>query len=183
MESLRQIASAVVRGARAGVQKEINQSGSQTEIARAHLKEAVAGLDVALAQLVEALKLAVEDGVSRAQAVSNENLKQVRSDLKRLEAMFLLVLQREAGRVKDAAGEILHDLVAYTRTHGSAVGAQMKEPLSTVARELGATGSTQARAGLHLAQATSDVLRQVAAGMLAGLADHVTSRRSQGKGD
>ena len=42
---------------------------------------------------------------------------------------------------------------------------------------------TQVGAGLHLAQATSDLLRQIAADVLTGLADHVKPGHSQGKGD
>jgi hypothetical protein len=60
IKSLRQTASAVLRGARAGVQKELQHSSAQTGIARDHLKQAVTGLDVALAQFAEAAKLAVE---------------------------------------------------------------------------------------------------------------------------
>lgn len=54
IESLRQIASAVLNGARAGAQKELHQSAAQNEITRERLKQAVSGLDAALAQFAEA---------------------------------------------------------------------------------------------------------------------------------
>jgi hypothetical protein len=44
-------------------------------------------------------------------------------------------------------------------------------------------GRTQAVTGLHLAQATSDLLRQIAAGVLTGVADHAMPGHPQGKGD
>ena len=55
IESVRETAGAVLRGARAGVQKELQHSSAQTSVARERLKQAVAGLDVALAQLKPAL--------------------------------------------------------------------------------------------------------------------------------
>jgi hypothetical protein len=52
-----------------------------------------------------------------------------------------------------------------------------------IVRQLDAAGRTQAVTGLHLAQATSDLLRQIAAGVLTGVADHVMPGHPQGKGD
>jgi hypothetical protein len=97
--------------------------------------------------------------------------------------MFLETLQNSATSAKDAAGEILHGLAAHSRTHGSAVGTQMKETLTVIARELGTAGRAQVGVGLHLAKNTSDLLRQIAAGMLNGLADHVKPSRSNDKGE
>lgn len=173
IESLRQIAASVLRGARAAVQKELNLSAAQTGTARTQLKQAVAGLDGALAQVASATRLAVEEAAGRAQKFSGEDLARARTDLESLEAMLLETLQTSASSAKDAAGEILHDLTAHTRTQGSAVGAQIKDTLAVITHQLGAAGRTQAVAGLHLAHATSDLLRQIAAGVLTGVAEHV----------
>ncbi len=179
IESLRKIAGAVLRGAKAGAQQQLDQSASQTETARAQLKQAVAGLDAALAQLAEASKLAVEEASSRAHQYSSEDLTHTLSELGKLEAMFLETLQTSAGSTRDAASDILHDLAAHTRTHGSAVGSQLKETLSVITHQLSLAGRTQVVAGLHLAQATSDLLRQITAGVLTGIADHVRPERSK----
>ena len=181
IESLRQIAGAALRGARAGAQKELHQTVAQTETARTQLKQAVAGLDVALAQFAGASRLAVEEATARAQKFSSEDLTRARTDLEALEAMFLDTLQTSASSARDAAGDILHDLAAHSRTHGSAVGTQIKESLAVITHQLGAAGRTQVVAGLHLAQATSDLLRQIASGVLTGLADHVKPDHSKDK--
>lgn len=183
IESVRQTAAAVLRGAKAGVQKELQQSSEQSSIARDHLRQAVAGLDTALAQFSEASKLALEEAAGRAQTFSSDDLARARSDLESLEAMFLETLQSAASATQDVAGETLHDLAAHARVHGSAVGAQLKETLVVMTHQLGATGRTQVGAGLHLAQATTVLLRQIAAGMLTGLADHVKPGHPQGKED
>lgn len=181
IESLRQIAHAVLRGARSGVQKELNLSAAQTQTARTQLKQAVAGLDMALAQFSGASRLAIEEATSRAQHFSSEDLARARADLESLEAMFLETLQTSAASARDAAGEILHDLAAHSRSHGTHVGTQIRETLSVITHQLGAAGQAQAVAGLHLAQATTDLLRQIAAGVLTGVADHVKPKYAEPK--
>ena len=173
IESLQKISASVLRGARAAVQKELNLSSAQASTARAQLKQAVAGLDGALAQIVSAAKLALEEAAGRAQEFSSDDLANARADLQNIETMFLETLQTSASSAKDVAGEILHDIVAHSRTQGSAVGAQLKETLSVITHQIKATGRTQAVAGLHFAQATSDLLRKITAGVLTGVAEHI----------
>ncbi len=173
IESLQKISASVLRGARAAVQKELNLSSAQLDTARTQLKQAVAGLDGALAQVASAAKLAVEEAAGRAQKFSSEDLAHARENLENIETMFLETLQTSASSAKDAAGEILRDIVAHSCTHGSAVGTQLKETLSIITHQLTAAGKTQAVAGLHFAQATSDLLRQIAAGVLTGVAEHI----------
>ena len=173
IESLRQITRAVLSGAQAGAQRGLQHSAEQTNITRVHLKRAVAGLDAALAQLAEASKLALEEATTRAPAFSRENLTRARSDLESLEAMFLETMQVSASIVKDVAQEILYDLVMHTRIHGSAVGRQLRKTLPVITQQLDAPERAQIVAGLHMAQATSDLLRQIAPGVLTGLVVHV----------
>ena len=182
IQSVRQTAEAVLRGAQAAVQKELQLSSAQTHVAREHLKQAVTGLDIALAQFAEAAKLTVEEAAGRAKKYSSEDLKRARADLENLEKMFLETLQNSAKAAKSAAGEILHDLASHTRTHGTAVGVQLKETLSVFARHIGAAGRAQVGAGLHLAKNTSDFVRQIAAGVLNGLADHLQPGHTKDKG-
>ncbi|MCX7194291.1 MAG: hypothetical protein NTY60_11855 [Proteobacteria bacterium] len=179
IESLRQIAASVLRGARAAVKRELNLSAAQTETARAQLKQAVTGLDVALAQFSGVTRLAIEEATSRAQQFSGEDLARARTDLESLEAMFLETLQTSASSARDAAGEILHSLADHSRTHGTHIGAQIKESLAVITHQLASAGRAQAVAGLHLAQATTDLMRQIAAGVLTGVADHVQPDRSK----
>jgi hypothetical protein len=172
----------VLRGAHAAVHKELKHSSAQTNIARDHLRQAVSGLDIALAQFAEAAKLSVEEAAGRAQKYSSEDLKRARADLENLEKMFVDTLHTSASAAKDAAGEILHGLAAHVRTHGSAVGTQLKDTLPVFASHIGAAGRAQAGAGLHLAKNTSDLMRQIAAGLLTGLAEHVQPGPAKDKG-
>jgi len=173
IKSVRKTADAVLRGAKAGVQKDLERSSAQAGLARERLKQAVSGLDVALAQFAEAAKLTVQEAAGKAQKYSSDDLKRARADLASLEEMFVETLKSSATAAKGAAGEILRDMAAHARTHGSAVGKQMKETVSVLAHHIGAAGRAQASAGLHLAKNTSDLVRKIAAGMLTGLAEHV----------
>ncbi len=173
LESLRQIAGSVLSGARAAVQHELNLSAAQTGTAKMQLQQAVTGLDIAFSQLVGASGLAIEEASARAQQFSREDLARARSDLESLEALFIEALQSSASGASGAAKEILHNLADHSRTQGSAIGAQLQDTLSIIAHQLGAAGRAQAVAGMHLAQATTHLLRQIAAGVLTGVADHV----------
>jgi Family of unknown function (DUF6781) len=178
IESVRHTVRAVLRGARAGVHRDLQQSSAQAGAARERLREAVNGVDVALAQFAEAAKLAVEEAAGRTQQYSGEDLKLARADLANLEKMFVDTLHSSASAAHDAAGDILHDLAAHARIHGSAVGAQLKDTLAVLARHMAAAGREQIGVGLHLAGNTADLMRQIAAGVLSGIAEHVQPHHS-----
>jgi hypothetical protein len=180
--SLWMMAIAVLRGARDGAQKELEKSAAHNETAERRIKQAVAGLDAALAQFAEASKLTLEEAAGRAQKFSDEDLASARVNLESLEIMFLEALHGVGSGVKNTAGEILRDLAMHARINGSAVGAQVKDTLGIITHQLVNVERTQGEAGLHLAQATSNMMRQIASGALAGLADSVKpSRQPQGE--
>ena len=122
LASLRRVITAVMRGARDGVQQRLQQTTSQSNTVKIQLTDAIAGLDAALAQLAEASKLAVEEAAGRARKFSNEELTRARSDLESLEAMFLETLQSSASTAKGLVADTLHDLVTHAKLNGTAVG-------------------------------------------------------------
>lgn len=181
IDSLRETATAVLRGARDGVQARMQQPAADREKARSSMREAVSGLDAALAQFAEAAKLAVEEAKGKAETYSREDLARARSDMESLEKMYLESLQQAASATKDTASDILSDLASHARIHGSAVGRQMQDTVAFIGRELSAAGSAKVNAGLHLARDTADHMRRLAAGALSSLADRVHPGESGGK--
>lgn len=173
IDSLRETATSVLRGARAGLQSRLQQPAADEEKAKSSLREAVSGLDTALAQFAQAAKLAVEEAKGKAQSYSRDDLTRARADLENLEKMYLDTLQEAASTAKGTAGDILSDLSSHARIHGSAVGQQMKDTVASIAHEISAAGSAQISAGLHLAKSTSEYMRKLAAGALNSLADRV----------
>ena len=173
LAALRELSQAVLNGALAGAQPLLQPALAQTGQAKEQLQQVVAGLDAALAQLAQGASLALQEAAGKAQAFSATDLKHARADFEQLEQMFLETLQSTASRTRDAAGVILSELLAHSRLHGSAVGAQLQQGWLTTAQQLGEVGKAQLDAGLKLAQASTDLLRQIAAGVLGGLAEQV----------
>ena len=173
LAALRELSQAVLNGALAGAQPLLQPALSQTGQAKEQLQQVVAGLDAALAQLAQSASLALQEAAGKAQAFSATDLKHARADFEQLEQMFLETLQSTASRTRDAAGVILSELLAHSRLHGAAVGAQLQQGWLTTAQQLGEVGRAQLDAGLKLAQASTDLLRQIAAGVLGGLAEQV----------
>jgi len=173
--SLRMIAGAVIRGARAGVKRDLDQSKDQSNLARQRLGEAIAGLDAALAQFALASRLAVEEAASRAKQMSSEDLSKIREDLESLDMMFFETLQDPAAH--DSASAILRDLASHLQLQGSALGAQVQETLGILSHHVGSTGQAKVHVGVHLAQGGFTLLRQLTAGALSGLADQIQPKR------
>jgi hypothetical protein len=183
LAALRELSQAVLNGALAGAQPLLQPALAQTGQAKEQLQQVVAGLDAALAQLAQSASLALQEAAGKAQAFSATDLKHARADFEQLEQMFLETLQSTASRTRDAAGVILSELLAHSRLHGSAVGAQLQQGWLTTAQQLGEVGKAQLDAGLKLAQASTDLLRQIAAGVLGGLAEQVKPAAKAGAVD
>ncbi len=173
LAALRELSQAVLNGALAGAQPLLQPALAQTSQAKEQLQQVVAGLDAALAQLAQTASLALQEAAGKAQAFSATDLKSARADFAQLEQMFLDTLQSTASRTRDAAGVILSELAAHSRLKGSAVGAQLQQGWLTTVQQFGEVGKVQLDAGLKLAHAGGDLLRQIAAGVLGGLAEQV----------
>ena len=183
LAALRELSQAVLNGALAGAQPLLQPALAQTGQAREQLQQVVSGLDGALAQLAQSAGLALQEAAGKAQAFADTDLRRARADFEQLEQMFLETLQTTAARSRDAAGMIMSELATHSRLKGSAVGAELQRSWSLVAQQLGEVGKAQLDAGLKLAQASSDLLRQIAAGVLSGLAEQVQPASRPGSGD
>lgn len=173
LDSIRGIMQAVVQGAREGIAPQLERTTNAALAAQVRLKEAVSGLDAALAQFAEASKLALEEAAGRAQKFSTADLARTRADLEALEALFIETLQSSATVAKDFAADTLRDLAEHARRTSTAVGGQVKTTLAAFTQQLGAMTHAQIESSTELTRATSDMVRQIAAGMLSGLAERI----------
>ncbi len=173
LESLRRIMTAVMQGVHDGAQQKLQHTSAHTQTALTPIRDAVAGLDAALAQFAEASKLALEEAAGRAQKFSNEELTRARGELESVENLFLETVQASASTAQKVVSETLHDLVAHAKHNGTAVGSQLKDTLAAFNHEITSAGQTRLEAGLQLTHAITDLMRQVAAGLLTGIAERV----------
>ena len=183
LAALRELSQAVLNGALAGAQPLLSSARLQGGPARATMEQVVAGLDAALARLAQSASLALQEAADQARSHSETELARARADLGRLESLYLDTLQAAAAGARDMAGQIMTELAEHARRNGSAVGAQLHETLAGGARQLGELGRAQLAAGLQAAQVGGDLLRQIAAGVLGGLAEQVKPPLKANQGD
>lgn len=183
MDSLRIAVRAITRGALKGIQAECDQAELRSGLARHRVKEIFDGLDDAFAHAALATRLALTEAISHSKTVSVEEFIKLKNDLENFESIFTQTLSMSTSTSKGAVREILHDLMTHSRIHGSVVGIQVREGLNLITYHLGAAGYAKAKAGVHIASVTTDIFRQIMAGALSGLAEHIAPSRQNGKKD
>ncbi len=183
LETLRRTMSAVVDGARDGIQQQLQETTAQAQMSRAKMAEAVAGLDSALAQFAEASKLAMEEAAGQARKFSDEELVRTRDGLEGLERLFLDTLEGSASTADGQVAEALRDLARHMERNGTAAGGQIKDALETVGKQITTVGLIPFESGIRLAVASSDLMRKIAAGVLTAVTDSVKSDQSSKKSD
>jgi uncharacterized protein YjhX (UPF0386 family) len=176
-ESFRHILTAVMQGVREGAQQRLRQDSGEIHAVLASIRDAIAGLDGALAQFAEASKLALEEAAGRAQKFSREDLARVRSELESVEHLFLEVIQASASSAQQAVSEALHDFITHAKRNGTAVGSQLEDTLAAFNREMSSTGQTGLETGVRLTHAITELMRQVATGVLSGMAESINPRK------
>ena len=172
-ESLRHVIGAVLKGVREGAEHTLQRTPVQAQTVFKPIRDAVAGLDGALAQFAEASKLALEEAAGRAQKFSNDELVRVRKDLEGVENLFLETLQSSASTAHKVVSETLHDLATHARRNGTAVGSQLKDTLEAFNQQVASLGHVQLEAGIELTHAITSIMREAAADALNSIADRV----------
>lgn len=172
-KSLRKVVTAVMKGVSEGAQQKLQQTPAQTQAVLEPVRDAVAGLDAALAQLAEASKLALEEAAGRAQKFSNEELTRARAELESVETLFLDIVQASASAAQELVKETLGDLISHAKRNGTAVGSQVKDTLVVFNQQMASVGQNQLEAGIELTHAIANLMREATAGVLAGIAERV----------
>lgn len=172
-ESLRHVVTAVMKGVNEGTQKKLQQTPAQAQTVLAPIRDAVSGLDAALAQFAQASKLALQEAAGREQRFSNEELASARTELESVETLFLDIVQGSASAAEDLVKKTLRDLVTHAKRNGTAVGSQVKDTLATFNHQIASVGQTQLEAGVELTHAITNLMREAAAGVFAEIAERV----------
>ena len=137
--------------------------------ARNAVREALQGIERALAQAAEAMKLSIQEAGGRVGTFSSEELAKARADLAAVEKMFVETLSEAAQAARGAAKATLEDLARHAEASGTAIGRQMRESAELSAEAADAVRK-QFRAGLEAAAASGAVFARAAAGVLAAIA-------------
>ena len=169
IKEIRQVVSAVVKGAGSGAVSHGSEAGNV-------LVKAVSGLDDALSSVAEASKLALEEAAGHIKTFGKQDLKQATDDLLVLEEIYLDTLKHVADGSDEFIAGTLNDLVQHARHSGTMVGRRASEIVEMLNHDLGQTLSETVTAGSDSAIKVASQLSYAAAGFLDGIAQTLDSK-------
>lgn len=149
-------------------------NASQAQAAHA-LKEAVRGLDEALATAAQATQLSIREAMGRGQAFSEETLKRATQELAALEGQFIDTLKQTAQHSAGHVQTTLRDLAQHASTQGTAVGKMVQAALAPLGQAMVDSARAQMQTGTDILRKEATLFAHMAAGLLEGLAQQLRS--------
>lgn len=171
-QGLREVMGAVIRGAQ---QARVDVDARHTEA----LKDAMRGLDDALATAAQATQLAVQEAIGRSSEFSREDLKHSLDQLSTLEGDFIAALGDAARATSGQAQATLRDLAEHARSSGTAVGGRVRDALGQLGQAAGELARAQFDGGVRTMRNQAELFASLAAGVLRGLADRLQPGASE----
>ncbi len=164
--AVQQVVRAVVAGATEGAQ---GVSDGQRA-----LRQALQGLDEALAAAAQATRLTLDEAIGNAGAFSRQTLRQRLDDLSTLESLFIETVSQTASSAAGFTRTTLIDVADHARVSGSAVGSAVKEGVMSLGRALAETVSDQVEVTTSVLQKEAVLLASLISGVLQGIADRLS---------
>ena len=168
-DALKRVTAAVVKGAREGAAP-LGEHGGQA------LKEAMRGLDEALAGAAEAAQLAIQEAAGRTGEFSRQGLKQAADDLATLQTLFVETLQDAAQAARGVVQATFTELAEHARSSGSALGQRTRIALDQLTQAVTSGARDQAKKGTEVLRHEAALLAGLAAGLLQGIAARLGSK-------
>lgn len=168
-DALKRVMAAVIKGAREGAIP-LGEHGGQA------IKEAMRGLDEALAGAAEAAQLAIQEAAGRSSEFSRQGLKRAADELATLQTLFIETLQDAAQSTKGVVQATFTELAEHARTSGSAVGQRTRIALDQLTQAVTAGARDQAKKGTEVVRHEAALLAGLAAGLLQGIAARLESK-------
>ncbi len=167
------VSAAVVAGA-----KEFTAGAAEGATA---LREAIRGLDEALASAAEATHLALQEAAGRGNEFSRQAIQKSLDDLDALESMFIETLTEGAKDATGFAQATLSDLAEHARVGGTAVGQKVEPALKQLAHVFTNTLHEQADIGAEALHKQYALLAGIANGIIKGVVEHLHTADAGGK--
>jgi len=165
----------VLRSALAGIDGGLAQRGEQAGNA---LREAVKGMDEAVARSVYATQMALEEAWVQGREFADTDAKDAVSSLQDLEQDLLSTLKNAADDTKGwIKGEFV-DLAAHLSRTGTDTGAQVRDVLERLNNRLATVAKGSGADAMAAASISRARVSEVASGILRGLADALDARQS-----
>lgn len=158
----------VLRAVSEGVSIGLEKRGGELKGAAS---EALAGLDEAVKKSAEATKLAAEQLLSQGKEFTDQDLKPVYEDMKRLEGELLDAVSNAADRGGARVKQEFADLLTHARRTGTDTGRLVADTVAEFNGRLASTVKGGAAESATAARELSKRLAVVAGGILSGMAD------------
>lgn len=168
--AVQKVVRAVVAGATGGA-----QGASDGQRA---LREALQGLDEALAAAAQATRLTLEEALGTAGAFSRQTLRRRLDDLSTMESLFIETVSQTASSAAGFTRTTLVDVADHARVSGSAVGSAVKEGVTSLGRAFAETVSDQVEVTTSVLQKEAALLAGLTSGVLQGIADRLSGSHS-----
>lgn len=168
-EIIKQTLHAVIEGACAGDDSQFDEN---TEA----LEQVVTGIDVALQQVAEASKLAIEEARGNLQEFSDHDLKRALNDIQDLETIFFNTLNEVTNKGRETTQATLSGLVEHLQNSGSSVGQAATKILTDLEYDLSKGGRLEKIQLADITKASGSALARISSGILAGIADSLDAK-------
>ena len=165
-KALRDVMNAVLEGAQRGAMP-VDAERS------AAFREAMHGLDQAMASAAQATQLAMQEAVGRSAEFTREGLRQTLEPFSTLESDFIGALGDAARKTSGQARDTLTELAEHMRHSGTASGARVRDAIAELARASSSLAWSQVEGGMQTLRNQTELLASLAAGMLRGVADRL----------
>lgn len=167
LENIRKVLKTVTQAASTGVL----QNASPTVDPEALLSKAIAGMDAALLQAVEANRKALQQFVDQGVGLQEERLRGALKDLEKLEDVFVSTVSKAA----QAAGEQLQapwgQVLESMQLQGTHTGAQASQAVEQLMTQTQAALRDSRMMGARAAQALMDSYSALVSGVLIGMTE------------
>jgi len=168
----------VLRSVLAGIDGGLAQRGVQAGSA---VREAVKGMDEAVARSVYALQMALEEAWGQGREYAESDVKETVSSLQDLEDDLLLTVKNAADDSTSWLKGEFTDLAAHLARTGTDTGIQVRDVLHRLNSRLSSAAAGSGADARMAASTTRARLSQVSSGILRGLADALDARTSKPK--
>ncbi|MBU0946253.1 MAG: hypothetical protein KJ804_06750 [Proteobacteria bacterium] len=173
-KKMREVVQAVVQGASVAAKEKDGK-------VKYSLREAMAGVDEALAKTAEASKLSIEEAAGRIKEFGSHDCKRALDELLVLEDMVLDVVTGLAKTSDGAARDVLGDLARHGRTRGTAAGKAAQKVFETLTRQLEQDVRRGVTSGADTALKVGEQLSQATAGFFEGTVEALNKTGSKRK--
>ncbi len=168
-KAIRSVMQAAMEGLGTGLAQRAGQTGNA-------LKEAVGGLDQAIAKSAYAMRMAIEEAAGQGRQFSERDLNEALDALRRMEADLMDLLKQTGEKTQGTLKGEFDRLREHLSHNGTDTGAQVRDMLDVLKGKLAAAGAGAAGEAGQTAREASGRLAAVTSGILRGLADAIDAK-------